>query len=436
MKPPIIKYEHECLRFKEDDRFTRKHLDALIKLNALHEGSYFDIIPNGVKFKQYVGVIQIEGLCIEILPKADRNSDAQTKDKWQNVLTDMLKACGRIKIHTSADANLSRSKLNLLELYFDQYLTEVQLLLRNGLAKQYRKEAGNVKALKGKLDFAQNIRHNLVHRERFFTIHQVYDVDHKIHQVLAQAIDIVQQFSTSMWINDKCRRVQLEFPEVKKISATKQLLDSIKLNRKTAPYERALELARLIILNYSPDISQGNDKMISILFDMNQLWEEYVLVKLRQATTTVFKRTDSDVKILGKGRKPFWGSNRLEPDIVLKKNGETYIIDTKWKTPGTSTSVQDLRQMYTYGRFWNAKKIMLLYPGDHGTDGFIPFDNAEYLEYNTEMKSQDKMQHACMKGFVSVLKKEPSGDDKKYILDDKIGDRILELLEPIPPPSQ
>jgi len=420
MHLPIIKYEHEVLDIKGEG-LKKRDFDALIGLNNQHGNKYFTIEPNGIRFKQYVGVIQLNERTIEIRPKADKHNDDATKSKWQNVLVDMLRACGKVKINPYENAQLEKGTLSLLELYFDQYLSEVQLLLRNGLVKQYRKEASNVKALKGKLDFAQNIRHNLVHKERFFTLHQVYDVDHKIHQVLGQAIDIVKQFSTNMWINDKCRRVQLEFPEVKKIQATKQLLDSIQLNRKTAPYERALELARLIILNYSPNISQGNEKMISILFNMNQLWEEYVLTRLRQAS-----RTHPTIKVLGKKVKTFWGSNRLEPDIVIEKGGETYIIDTKWKTPGTSTSVQDLRQMYAYGRFWNANRIMLLYPGDSGTTEFIPFLNDEYLPINSETNNQELMKHECMKGFVSVLTK---GNHEKNNLDGDIGIRIFEMFQ-------
>lgn len=418
MHLPIIKYEHEVLDIK-DEGLKKRDFDALIGLNNQHGNKYFTIEPNGIRFKQYVGVIQLNERTIEIRPKADKNNDSATKNKWRNVLVQMLEQCGRVRINPYENAQLEKGSLNLLELYFDQYLSEVQLLIRNGLIKQYRKEASNVKALKGKLDFAQNIRHNLVHKERFFTIHQVYDVDHRIHQILTQAIDIVKQFSTNMWINDKCRRIQLEFPEVKKIQATKQLLDSIQLNRKTAPYERALELARLIILNYSPNISQGEEKMISILFNMNQLWEEYVLTRLRQAS-----RDYPSIKVLGKQVKTFWGSNRLEPDIVIEKGGETYIIDTKWKTPGTSTSVQDLRQMYAYGRFWNAQKIMLLYPGDTGTDGFKSFEKKEHIQKSeTEF---DFKAHQCMKGFVSVLKKEKA---EKDILDEDIGIRIFEMLK-------
>lgn len=68
-------------------------------------------------------------------------------DHWQNVLTDMLKFCRKIKVQTSSDANLNRSNLNLLELYFDDFLNETKTLIRNGVNKKYSKGSSNVKAL-------------------------------------------------------------------------------------------------------------------------------------------------------------------------------------------------------------------------------------------------------------------------------------------------
>lgn len=417
MEKTLLKYEHESLQVNPDGSFNRTHLNSLIALNNSAKNKYFSIIPDGIKFKQYVGVIQIDGLTIEILPKADRNNDKATEAKWQPVLLEMLKVCGRVKINPYEEAHLNKGGLNLLELYFNMYLDEVQSLLRNGLVKQYRKEEGNLKALKGKLDFNKNIRHNLVHKERFYTIHQVYDVDHTLHQVLAQALTIVGQFSSSLAINDKLRRVQLHFPEVKNIVATKQLLDSIHLNRKTAPYKRALELARLIILNYSPNVSKGADKMISILFDMNKLWEEYIVAKLRSTK-------EEKVKVLGKQGKSFWGSNRLEPDIVLSIEGKTYIIDTKWKIPTDSTPNSDLRQMYAYGRYWNAESIMLLYPGNSGTTKYISFENEEYyLPDPLDKEKVESIKHQCRKGVVSVLSTDPNEK-----LNPNIGAEVLKLL--------
>tara|TARA_R110000737_G_scaffold336727_1_gene356394 strand:+ start:5474 stop:6688 length:1215 start_codon:yes stop_codon:yes gene_type:complete len=400
----IIKYEHDRLSIGEEG-FKKSQWDSFVKLNQLNEGKYFTVEHKGLRFSQYVGVIQVDGFTVEIHPKADKNDDDAN---WRGVLIQMLKACGKVKVNTYADAHLNQQNLNLLEIYFDQYLLEVETLLRTGLVKKYNREEGNVKALKGKLDFAKNIRHNLVHKERFYTVHQVYNVDHKLHQILAQALQIVSQFSSAMWIADRCKRVQLHFPEVKTITADKQLLDSIQLNRKTEGYERALELARLIILNYSPNIASGNEKMISILFDMNQLWEEYMLKMLKKSAPANFE-------VLGKRRLPFWGSNRLEPDIVLKKRiendaTETFIIDTKWKTPGKQTSIQDLRQLYAYARFWKSTKVMLLYPGRS--------QESEVNEFEDELFEG---RVTCYKTFVSVLKDE-------NVLDDGVGDFVVNLI--------
>lgn len=397
---------YEYGRLNIDDKvFKREHWNAFVKLNDAHEGQYFDVLHNGLRFKQFVGVIQVDGLLVQIHPKADKD-DADAK--WRNVLLSMLKACGRVKAQTAGEAQLSKQNLNLLEVYFEYFLREVEQLIHKGLVKKYRKETGNVKALKGKLDFAGNIRHNLVHKERFYTTHQVYDTNHRLHQVLALALEIVDVFSRGTRLNDKCKRVKLAFPEVDLIRANAALLESIKLDRKTAPYERAFDLAKLIILNYSPDINQGKNKMIALLFDMNQLWEEYVLTMLKKACA------GTDLLVTGQESKKFWGSYKtIRPDIVLKKGDETYIIDTKWKRPtNNQPSVEDLRQMYAYARFWDTEKVMLLYPGDPVDSKFVSYKNYEI----------DNKDHQCKVAFVHVL----DGDGR---LSETIGREVLGLIE-------
>ncbi|NBN99546.1 MAG: restriction endonuclease, partial [Flavobacteriia bacterium] len=273
MQASIDVYEHGRLLIGEQG-FEKKHWDAFVKLNTLHHNEYFDILHNGLRFKQYVGVIQVDGLLVNIHPKADKDD---SDEKWKPVLLQMLRACGKLKAQSTGRVQLKRQHINLLEVYFEYYLSELEQLLRLGLVKRYRTEKSNVKALKGKLDFAGNVRHNLVHQERFYTEHQVYDNNHSLNQVLAYALNIVGQFSRTSFLHDQCKRLQLGFPEVDKVKPSIQLLENLKIDRKTAPYEKALELAKLIILNYSPDINQGKQQMISILFDMNVLWEEYVL---------------------------------------------------------------------------------------------------------------------------------------------------------------
>ena len=403
-------YEHGRLIIDEEV-FTRKHWKAFVKLNTVQDGAYFDVLHNGLKFKQYVGVLQVDGLLVHIHPKADKDDE---DSRWKGVLLQMLKACGKVKAQTAGNARLKKQNISLLEVYFEYYLKEMEGLIHAGLVKKYRKETSNVKALKGKLEFAGNIRKNLVHKERFYTTHQVYDANHKLHQVLAHALDIVSQFTRATRLNDKCRRVQLAFPYVDMINPTAQNINSIKIDRKTAPYERALELAKFIILNYSPDINRGEQKMIALLFNMNELWEEYVLKMLKKYSR---EHPEENWSVHGQESKRFYGSYRtIRPDIVLRRgdeeNEETFVVDTKWKRPtNKSASIEDLRQMYAYGRFWDSDKLMLLYPGELYDSGYEHYPN----------KHDQNRKHQCKIGRVSVL------DESS--LDVSIAEKIIGLIE-------
>jgi len=401
----ISVFEYQNLRIG-DFGFQEIHLNALMKLNELHNNAYFQPIAKGVRFNQYVGTIQVDGLTIEINPKADKTDE---DNKWKGFLLHMLKSCGRLSPKSTGVANVNRQHLNLLEVYFELYLKEVEGLIRKGLIKQYRLETKNTKALKGKLEFAGHIQQNIIHKERFYTKHQVYDTDHFIHQVLNNAIEIVEQFSRGTRIYDLTKRIQLSFPEVKLEKITTQKLNAIKLNRKTSHYSYALELARLIILNYSPDISSGKEKMISLLFDMNELWEEFIYIQLKNYLSEI----NSEWKIEAQSRKSFIGFHYLKPDIVLtnKLTNEKVVIDTKWKLADKYVSIQDLRQVYTYGRYWGAEKVMLLYPGNSNNQNFRRFENIN-----------DPIAHKCKLGFVNVM-------DEHGHLSKIIGQKVFELLD-------
>ena len=70
MPKPIHKiqvFEHQTLyhgREYDTVLFKEKHFNALAKLNEYHDNKYFTVVHKGIKFSQYVGVIQIDGLCI------------------------------------------------------------------------------------------------------------------------------------------------------------------------------------------------------------------------------------------------------------------------------------------------------------------------------------------------------------------------------------
>jgi 5-methylcytosine-specific restriction enzyme subunit McrC len=398
-------FEHHKLRVGEKS-FNQQHFKSMVLFNEQHNNKYFTVGYNSVKFTSYVGVLQVGGLTIEVLPKADNNSKAD-ESTWQGVLLNMLKVCKHLKVDNISEAQLAKRYNSILEVYYDMFLTEVEALIHKGLIKKYRRKQTNQTALKGKLLFAQNIQKNVVHKERFYCEHQVYDKNHIYHQILKEALSILSLLvGTSL--EDKVKRSSFAFDSVKSLKITAKHFETLTINRHSAPYSNALDIAKMIILNYSPSLSSGSDNMLTLLFNMNQLWEDYIY-------RILYKHTDDSFEVLPQQREEFWEAKIIKPDIVLKKDKKTYIIDTKWKVVNNNEpSDADLKQMFAYNLLWKAEKSLLLYPKIDQTDS--AFGKYQYVDY-------EKTSNVCKLGFVSIV------EDDKMIDSSLIAKAITDKLE-------
>lgn len=363
-------FEYQKLRYDDVGIFRKHHFDAMVKFNELHQNKYFTIIHQGIRFGSYVGVIQIGGLTIEILPKADNNENAD-KYLWQNVLLNMLKVCKHIQVESISETQLKKQYHSILDVYFELYLNEIERLVKKGLIKKYRKNQSNQNALKGKLLFAQNIQQNLVHKERFYCEHQIYDKDHLLHQILYKGLLILKTFVNDS-LKDKLNRLLFEFQDFENINIQKKHFDKITIDRKNHDYQKAIDIAKIIVLNYSPSLNYGNENLLTLLFDMNTLWEEYIFRILQKHKT-------DEIEVSFQNSDKFWENKRIRPDIVLKTQEETFVIDTKWKIiEANNPSDDDLKQMFVYNLHWKAEKTLLLYPKTNQIDsnfGTFHYDN-------------------------------------------------------------
>ncbi len=363
-------FEYQKLRYDDSGIFRKNHFDAMVKFNELHQNKYFTIVHKGIRFGSYVGVIQIGGLTIEILPKADNNENAD-KNLWQNILLNMLKVCKNIQVESISETQLKKRYHSILDVYFELYLNEVERLVKKGMIKKYRKNQSNQNALKGKLLFAQNIQQNLVHKERFYCEHQVYDKNHLLHQILYKGLLVLKTFIKDS-LKDKLNRLLFEFQDFENINIQKKHFNKIIIDRKNHDYQKAIDIAKIIILNYSPSLNYGNDNLLTLLFDMNALWEEYIFRILQKHKT-------DEIEVSFQNSDKFWENKRIRPDIVLKTKNETFVIDTKWKIiEANNPSDDDLKQMFVYNLHWKAEKTLLLYPKTNQIDsnfGTFHFDN-------------------------------------------------------------
>jgi 5-methylcytosine-specific restriction enzyme subunit McrC len=361
-KNTITVFEHDKLTITSNPGFNGTILDQLIKYHGTNGTPYFSLIYNGVKFNQYVGVVQVGNTTIEVLPKTDKAS--RDKNVWRNVLINMLRITSGIDASVTSKSELRLQNNSIFDLYIELFIKECERLTHQGIAKKYRRIRENQMALKGRLHIPGQIRDNIVHKQRFNAEYSTYDQNHLINQVLNETLKVITHIPIRFDLRSRVKRQLLYFEEISNQKITKETFDRIHLNRKTERYYEALEISRLILLNYHPDISKGSNYVLALMFDMNQLWERFI--------TKMMKRYLSEYyQVKAQSHKVFWESaqsrKRLKPDILLiPKNeyGEKIVVDTKWKSPQYfSPSDNDLRQIFAYNRLFDCQTGILLYPG-------------------------------------------------------------------------
>lgn len=376
----ITVFEHDKLFFNlKNDKEKQLH-DAL----ELYHGNYtpfFKLIRNGVQFNENVGVIQIGKITIEVLPKVDKSGE----EKWRNLLIGMIKTVWGFDVKSTGCSSLKLKSNSMLELYFELFISEVEYLLHRGLIKRYRKNEGNQTSLKGALQFSKHISQNLVHKERFYVKYTQYSNEYTIHEILFKTIKLLANLNSNPQLKGRIGTLTLNFPEIKEIKVNESTFDKIVFDRKNQHYRMALEIAKLLLLNYHPDVSKGRNDVLALMFDMNSLWEQFILVTLKRK----LKSHHVSAQVTKSFWKPISGySSKMRPDVILKckESQENYVLDTKWKNlNGYNPSPEDLRQMYVYHRFYQAKKVALVYPSDQHS-----IQRGNYFSSDNHLEMSDK----------------------------------------------
>jgi len=407
MSNTITVFEHSVLRIDTND-FSLLHLETLQKFHSKND-TFFSLVHNGIRFKQFVGVLQVGNLTIEILPKMDDN--VGNKD-WRSLLISMLKYVWSLKIHSPTESNLSLHHSSILDLYIELFCREIEILVHKGLIKQYRLQESNQKALKGAFVFSKHITKNIVHKELFYVRSSVYDQNHILHQILFKALIVLKRLKVNQSLHSMISKILQFFPEQKDINVSEMTFDRIAYNRKTEPYRKAISIAKLILLQFHPDVQNGKYDVLALLFDMNKLWEAYL--------TKYLQRKQSEYTVVAQKNFPFTSEGRnIKPDILLQhKCDKSYtVLDAKWKkfTIANNVAIADLYQIYAYGKYFSATKAALVYPKYTGDDIVINFD---YKRIDKNVKDfcgsiiavgdfqvdLRKTEPICLKGLLDWLK--------------------------------
>jgi len=245
--------------FKAVDAFTRENFAAVefLKLSRDKKGDF-------LQAQNYVGIIQAKnGDSLEILPKIHDNDNSSNEEAVEN--------SKNINI-----ANLKSLNLPLLEIFISMFLDEVSKLIKIGIKSDYVELEDNLKFLKGKLKISEQIRKNIVHKERFYVCYQEFSIDRAENRLIKSTLEFLYKRSKSSKNQQLIREYLFIFDEISSSSDINANFSRLKPNRQIKHYEQALLWSKIFLQNKSFSPYKGSDVAFALLFDMNRLFESYV----------------------------------------------------------------------------------------------------------------------------------------------------------------
>ena len=310
--------------------------------------------------QNYVGVIQTkDGTTIEILPKITNVGVYESK----NILVKMLKTLKKSPFENFNMAHLKSSNMPLLEIFITMFLDELEKLIQRGLKSDYVTKEENLAYLKGKLNIKEQISKNYIHKERFFVAYDEYVSDRVENRLIKTTLEYLYKKSKSNNNKKRIREYLFVFDEVRVSHNVKSDFSKVKLGRQMKDYELVLLWAKTFLLDNSYTPHKGNDIAFALLFDMNMLFESYVghYFKVNKKYSNVNIRTqDTRYQLLYENGK---GVFQLKPDIVLRHEDYTIVMDTKWKVlDDKRVGREDIYQLYGYGKKYRSQNLYLIYP--------------------------------------------------------------------------
>lgn len=367
--------EHGWLRIGNDGDLTVPEADALAAGESLLPKNCLEWGRNRVKFRQFCGVVQIKQvLQIEILPKVFPH---QTPEQQRTTLIEMLDTAGDIEGLSAQQAGLGTSNHRLLDVFIRHFLKLLEAQLQQGLLRDYRDVEDTLDQVRGRIDLIRQQRENLFKPQRLACRFNELVVDIPVNRLLHTALLCMTHLASSPMLCQHIQSMRMRFGGIGVIHKGDHLPRADDLNRMQRRYANVVELARLFIDGQYLDARAGQQQVYSLLFDMNQLFERFVAVKLRPTARKM------GLRLMEQGPRRYLGEDDsgkgrllMRPDISLLNalNRPVAILDTKWKllesdSPVASLSPADLYQLSTYASAYRCDQVMLLYPEQAGFRG-------------------------------------------------------------------
>lgn len=323
-----------------------------------------------LRLDNYVGVLESPcGTRIEILPKHVRGeTDVATA---RRVLVRMLRAALRLPVRETSPTALQTFDAPVSEWIIQQFLLELDVLVRRGLRFDYHPVEDELRFLRGRLLVARQIRQPAGRQHLFQVEHQVFDANRPENRLLACALDKVSGMTREPANWRMAHELQHQLAEVRRSHDVAGDFRRWSSDRLMSHYSNIRTWCELILGNRNPMSALGEWTGRSLLFPMEKVFENFVEASLRRrlpAGATLRVQAASRYLCRQGSRQLF----QLRPDFVIEHEGTTWVVDAKWKLLDANDAINnyglsqsDFYQLFAYGKRYLAGvgQLVLVYPG-------------------------------------------------------------------------
>ncbi|QCA05673.1 McrC family protein [Pantoea vagans] len=348
------------------------HARLLEKLAPSLPAGTFSWGHQSIRFAQFCGVIQLDDLTLEILPKI--HGKEEQPESCRAAMVQMLHTARLMRTHKGAQASINTQQHSLLDIFIQHFCHDLHTQILQGKLRNYIEQEENLSVMRGRLVIPQHVRHNLVHKERLYCRFDEFSEDMLLNQILRFTLRLLIPWTRSGKTKKKLIELLMHFNGINDAPITLQSFKLLKNDRITQRFQPVLEQCRLFIAAIKPDVLAGSTPLFSLLFDMNRLFEAWVAEKLKPWAHHQgwHLRTQGPRKYLAMhdNDSPKF---QLRPDIALvDDDGNPQLIaDTKWKLLNAAdrklgVSSSDMYQLYAYAGCYKVSRLQLIYPRQSG----------------------------------------------------------------------
>ena len=367
-EPIVVKEYSKNIKIKNCDLGKLHHY-----LECQHLDSALKVTPSGIETTSWVGVIKYKNTHFQILPKLiytkeyNEDYDEKTKEETKsNILKNlifMLSYTKKLDIKTSNESRLSTAKNPFIEILIREYAKSLFECLKRLTPKKYVREEDNLNYLKGKIKFTENIRYNSSNQAKFYCEYDEFSENNILNQLFLFVSTCLYNISNDSYNKKTLKFIMNYYSDIKLIRFNRFKAEKIRLSRNQELFEKPFKLAKMFVEKTSVDLSKNKFENITLIWDMNKLFEEFVF--------EIMKKNESDIGwtfTAQKGKRLLTGDDNKKRntyvDIFAEKGKDKIILDTKYKifTGTDDFSNADVFQVSTYCLLHNTDKAVLIYP--------------------------------------------------------------------------